>query len=291
MKISINLICCLCLLNLQGIAQRGAGQQVQKNDSTYSYIKPLKDFDYNKPVFKLQGEQLTNNTRYLRYTALSGYREGAMPTSGVTCYSSFIDPQNGTVRLYCMNHSIEDLVTMGFYNSSRIILEVKDPSKYRYDPKYGPKEAWLRKNAWCFEIALPKGTIKNTQAAIMDNLAAELGLKITSGTRVVKSLILVRTSKTDKIKSSGKGSPDWDPSGHLNNIDLKGPLGSILYNALMPPLVDETGFTGPVDLDMHLPPTFTLEEFRKALQRYDLDLVEGMRPCDNIFVINEINNK
>jgi hypothetical protein len=110
MKFSINLMFCLCLFFMQSKAQQTVNEQGNQNDSGYAYHKPLYNFDYNKPVFKLQGEQLSNTSHYLRYTALSGYREGVSPTSGFSCYSSFFDPQNGTVRMYSTNHSIEDLM-------------------------------------------------------------------------------------------------------------------------------------------------------------------------------------
>lgn len=255
-----------------------------QNDSNLIYRKPLFDFNNKKPVFNFEKLAVTNRNRFLRYSALTGYREGVKPLRRF--FASEIDTLSGTHRIYMYNLSIEDLFTHGLVTSNYVFLDVKDPSKYRWEPKYGPHDAWLRKNAYCYEFMMPIGVIKDIAIAEED-LAAMLSLKVSNEKRNVKTLILVRTSSKDKIKSLGIGKEKYDLKGAFNNTTLDR-LSHPLFEAGMPPFIDETGYKGRVDLDLHVKSWSDIIEVRKELHRYDLDLKEETRPFE-MLVIKEIN--
>ena len=131
---------------------------------------PLFDFDKEKPMFSFTSEQFANQNRFLRYYSLTGYREGVEPIVGQmnTAFGVTTDNTSGTRRIYYYNVSLEELLTH-FHDfdkppfNTTIILEVKDPSKYHYLPEYGPKIDWMRKNAVCFELMIPEGTLKGSE--------------------------------------------------------------------------------------------------------------------------------
>jgi hypothetical protein len=255
-----------------------------QQQDTISYRKPLFDFDPIKPTFKLTGEQLSNKNRFLRFSTLSGYREGVEPVMGFVNFASTNDKQTGTRRLYMYNLSIQDMLTYGFFKSNRVILEVKNPSKYRYDPSQGSKDNWLRENGHCFELVLPIGTIKEDM--LINELSRVFGVKCGLQKRLVDALVLTRTSKIDKIKSLEKGEGRYDEHGYFNNVTLDR-LTSALYEAGLPPMVDETGYTNPVDLNLNLKSFNDLAELKRELLRYDLKLREEKREVE-MFVITEI---
>ena len=102
---------------------------------------------------------------------------------------------------------------------------------------------------------------------------------------------MVRTSDKDKIKSNGVGESTYDKTGHFNNISIADDrFGDYLYKAGMPPVVDETGYKDPVDMDLNISDWTNLGALRKALNHYDLDLKEEKREVV-MFVITELNKK
>jgi hypothetical protein len=260
----------------------------EKDSASFVYRKPLFDFDYKKTPFKLENEQLVNKNRFLRFSVLTGYREGVEPVKGFANFGGYTDTLTGTRRVYMYNLSIQDMLTHGMLGPNQVVLEVNDPSKYRYDPSYGSKESWLRKNGNCYEFMLPAGTIQDIKV-VEDDLANILGVKFGNEKRLVKALVLVRTSNIDKIKATGKGNRGYDMLGHFINVPINR-IGHALYEAGMPPFVDETGYKDAVDLNLNIKSWTDLPTLRLELQRYDLDLKEEMREVE-MFVITENNWK
>jgi hypothetical protein len=128
--------------------------------------KALSGFNDLKPVFKLKEEQLSNKNRFMRYSVLTGYREGVSPINGQfnANFKAQLDTVQGTHRIKMYNLSIQDMLTHDIvFNgySAEVVLEVKNPSKYQYEPQYGDQKEWLRKNGYCFELMMPIGVIKS----------------------------------------------------------------------------------------------------------------------------------
>ncbi|SEB21651.1 hypothetical protein SAMN05443550_1216 [Pedobacter hartonius] len=258
-------------------------QQKDMPDSIYR--RPLFDFDIIRPVFKFNKEQQSNTNRFLRYSVLTGYREGVEPIKGWANFAGYTDTLTGTRRLYMFNLSIEEMLTHGMKKTSQVLLEVKDPSKYRYDSTQGSKDAWLKKNAHCYELLLPVSAITSSKQ-LEDDLAKTLGVRFGIEKRFVNALVLIRTSNKDKIKSSGKEKPETDMKTYFRNV-LVNYLAYPLMDADMPPMVDETGYKDHVDLILNISDWKDLVAVRKALRKYDLDLKEEKRELE-MFVITEI---
>lgn len=258
-------------------------------DTTFVYQKPLFDFSYEKPPFKLSEEQQANKTGFLRASVLTGYREGVAPIKGFVNFQGFDDEKSGTRKLSFYNESIVGLLTFGAIPPQQVVLEVKDLARYRYDPSLGSKEAWIRKNGYCFELILPVSVIKGANV-IRKELESVFGVEAGRKKRMLDVLVLVRTSKTDKLASKGQGKPAYDMNGNFNNIQLAdGRFGHALYDAGVR-VVDETNYTGAVDMKLDITDWTDLAAVRKALRRYDLDLKEEKRELE-VFVITEMRNK
>lgn len=122
-------------------------------------IKP--NSDHQNLLFKLQGEQLSNKNGFLRYSALTGYREDVTPIKADfnSNFKTEFNVETGTQRIYMYNLSIQDMLTHGLRKSSSVLLEVNDPSKYRYDPAYGDEKEWLRKNGYCYELVIDRKSV------------------------------------------------------------------------------------------------------------------------------------
>lgn len=265
----------------------------QKPDTAQiSYRRPLFEFKPIQRTFALDKQQSVNKSGFLRYSLLSSYREGVaqLNNNGFTNFMAVADKNNGTRTLYMYNLSIQDMLTYGFYQSNKVVLEVKDASRYRYDVSQGSKREWMRKNAHCFELTLPIEKFQ-TQDLILNELSRIFGVTCGMKKRLVNALVLVRISSQDKLRSKGTGAPSYDITGHFNNISIAGDrFGDHLYKAGMPPVVDETGYKDPVDMELNISDWKNLAEVKKALNRYDLDLKEEKREV-LMFVITELDKK
>ncbi|MBB6499143.1 TlpA family protein disulfide reductase [Pedobacter cryoconitis] len=106
--------------------------------------------------------------------------------------------------------------------------------------------------------------------------------------RRVKCLVLKRTSKIDKIKTSGgkRANSLFNTSdSKLVNCSLDLLLMRISELPFIRiPLVNETGYTANADL--HLSRQQDLPTLSKELKAYDLELVEGLRELD-MFVLKD----
>lgn len=173
----------------------------EPDTQVFNYKKPLFDFEYEKPLFKLQDEQLSNQRRFLRFSAITGYREGVKPIEGSfgINFSRFNSPETGTVRIAMYNLSIVEMLNHFPVKPEKVILEVKDPSRYMYDPKYGPKEAWMRKNAYCYEYIMPAGMISGI-TQFEDDISAWFGIQFSREKRMVPDVNETRRFGLDPVK-------------------------------------------------------------------------------------------
>ncbi|WP_316841430.1 hypothetical protein [Pedobacter gandavensis] len=172
--------------------------QEQKNASEN---KPLNQFQDQKTIFTLKGEQIENRNRHLRFYALTGYREGIKPIVSQFGMNFLAqkDQVHGTHRIKMYNLSITDMLTHGLTKSDEVILEVKDSSKYRYDPKYGQKKDWLRKNAYCYELLLPENTLKSMDL-VRDHLSHLFKVKCGYQKRQIKTINKNQTGQENIIE-------------------------------------------------------------------------------------------
>lgn len=183
----------LILLKSSGYAQEQ--KSTPANES-------LNQFEDQKPVFKLKEEQLENKNRHLHFYALTGYREGVQPIVSQfnMNFLAQMDRVHGTHRIKMYNLSITDMLTYGLIKSDQVILEVKDPSRYRYDPKYGSEKSWLRKNAYCYELLLPENTLKSMDL-VRNHLSRLFKVKCGYQKRLIKTMIDINgTAQESKVE-------------------------------------------------------------------------------------------
>ncbi|QEC52890.1 AhpC/TSA family protein [Anseongella ginsenosidimutans] len=211
---------------------------------------------------------------------------------------------------------------------SRRILEVSDPSKYTYyyDEVTGKGISynleWRRESRYTYEAVLPLSFTKESLFLKMrEDLNNFFNVKARIEKREVECWVLKRFGDAKpSFISSGKGESLSVVNGslyrRLKGDTLLGPAdsGALTYvrnekmnlfviNCLrhmdvfygkrkqfaVPPIIDETGYTGKVDID--LPEKYTnLEDLRNILRPQGLDLVPEVREIE-MFVITEPGNE
>lgn len=248
------------------------------------------DFDLNKPLMRLDAaDQYNQKGGFFSYSVLTGQRNGLNYTGGINITR---DSLTGLSRLALFNKPILDAYSILLFNSDsirkefilgpgRVILEVKEPLKYAYNPKAGLQDKWQREHEICYEwvYSSPKKDKELIKSAIKD-LDNRLGVRGRWEKRPVKCLVFVKTDK----KLDFTHIPDLSKieGNQVTSISAL-QLLTFDYSGKYPPTIDETGYTGKVYLGKH---DDSIEGFRKELQKNGFDLIEAEREID-VMVITE----
>lgn len=164
-------------------------QALAQDNTQVKYRNPLYNFEVSKRVLTLNEEEQSRPDSNFRSRVVTGYREGVEPVKRQYDFNmdSQVSEKQGTISLATYNASIEELLTHGMVLPYFVILEVKDPSKYRYDKRYGSKLEWLRKNAYCYELTMKRSSFNGVQD-IEQDVADYFGLQFLEEKRKVKVL-------------------------------------------------------------------------------------------------------
>jgi thiol-disulfide isomerase/thioredoxin len=268
------------------ITEINVAAMIAGKDLNLPLKKDIMDFDYHKPLIADgNGGDETN----LLYRSLWAGRLPGLPSGeGHTKNSN-------TVRHYFINHTALTLYWQALhFISNRVILELKDADRYIYSP--GVSEYWKDTNLYTYELTIPaRASKKEFQSLMISDLNRYLHLSGSMELRTIKCYALVRHSNNSLLNTKG-----LKPS--LNLIDSLGlwqfvnqPLSEIItilnnVNAPSPgkPIIlDETGFTGNIDIEipdsvMYNP--FLLKEF---LYKYGLSLIPVERQIEMFVLKNQ----
>jgi len=269
---------CLFYINANG----------QTGPDKFIYKQPLLDFNTTKSIFNFNTAQVENKSRLLRYYALSRYREGVLPTYGPfgSTLKSINDSVTHSNLIYMYNITPVEMITHFAGIENDIFLIVRNPEEYCYLPKYGKKDDWMRKYAKCFEIMFPVGVIDNMD--IVDTIIYKLlNVSIYKQKMKILTRVLVRNSKLEKFKNFGDSETISDGKGRFINVPFSD-FGKMIYD-INKPFLDETGFSGMVNLELNIDNWNDIIQINKQLLKYDLEVKEEIRERE-MLVIKEITS-
>ncbi len=208
------------------------------------------------------------------------------------------DEQGSVTRITMANAWIQLMFALAwsdetrYFSRNRIVLDVKDPSGVISNLEGAPFKAWLRDHAWCYEVIVPSHLSANVFEIMRSDMTRLFPQYIASvEKRAMPCLILVRTSDADKIKSSQDSSVTNVDAFSLSITNssiqlLVSQLNHYLQH-LNKPVIDETGYKGNVDINLDARLS-SVDDLRKALKAYDLDLIEKKRDIE-VLVIRDAN--
>jgi thiol-disulfide isomerase/thioredoxin len=223
----------------------------------------------------------------MNYSAFSVYN----PVTGYSSLRRNIDSVAGTYRLSLRGQSALTLFQLAF-QQKRIILETSNKEVLIKPAEKEARKEWERKHCFSYE---QQGMLKdeNQWRHIMKQdlsrfVGGLLEIEATVEKRKFNSLVLVQT-KQGLLKTSS--SKTWHTKSNGSNSWTNYPFPDIVKFHLDDfedmstgrPFLDETGFTGKVDLriDGDLK---DLANVRKALSQYGLDIIEAERMIDVLVI-------
>ena len=286
-------------------------EQDYVNEANIQYILdgnqnkwPIKDdfmtsVNVKKPLLMIDSSQFNGDPNLKKYSAIFGYREGR-PESFI---GSSYDSVKHTRRTYIINVPIYNIYlkhwniirdptgkTFVRPEPSSIILEVKDPTKYFIDEESSIKGIEKRRKTWiCYEsLSSDKGKSTAEQSQnIVNDLNYLLGLSGRFEKRKIRCLLMRASEAINNFasKSLERNTNFNSQISKLHNVsDLVWKLNQYRGN---PPVIDETGYTGSLDLELKISSWKDIPAVRGELSKYGIDLIEAERELE-VFVITEI---
>lgn len=274
---------------------------------------PVKDdfFLFNgkkQALFQLNENQIDTNSSPIHYAAIQGYKEG-VNSEGLSGGSGIIkDFKKKTIRFFSLNQPIYTAYMLTWGNlikmqslvkpilsfaPNQVIWEVSDKSKYMYDHKKAYQAEWMRKYGICFEsLTSDTGQTEfEVSKSIIRDMDMLLGLHVRWEKRKEKVLVLIRTSKEDKL--NGKHLIKKDNGLKNKHKQFKDvPLSQLIYTLNQqeknPYIFDETAYKNLVNIKLNISSWTDIPSIRRELNKYDLDLKEEERDVDK-FILSETN--
>ncbi|MGN8072656.1 TlpA family protein disulfide reductase [Mucilaginibacter sp. 22184] len=203
---------------------------------------------------------------------------------------------SGALRLLARNVPLPLLCTMAFSDGGRWFagptVRVLSADSGRLVSRLSGQayERWLGQgNGWCYELRVPP-VLADSAFALMRGDIARLFPAYRVGVERLRTrcLALVRTSALDKLRSAGGAfRAEVGPyAAELRNSPLAFLMKRLQVQYMQDspvPVVDETGYSGRVDLSLEAP-LGKVDLLNKALEKYDLRFEERVVPVDLLVI-------
>ncbi|WEK36136.1 MAG: redoxin domain-containing protein [Candidatus Pseudobacter hemicellulosilyticus] len=195
---------------------------------------------------------------------------------------------------------------MFLFYPDRIVLDVRRPDKF-VPPHIGSENisTWMDSNYYYYEIRLPSDRMSDSERnnrtiiaqAMLEDLQRYLFVTASIQERYVPCYVLKRISNKKKYVSQSKTVLNYFYESGVFKIE-NSPI-SVFTSALRyalgykgMPIIDETEFGDSVMVDLEINGDLNkLEDVRKGLAKYDMDLVEETRLIDVVVVNDRLLSK
>jgi thiol-disulfide isomerase/thioredoxin len=209
-----------------------------------------------------------NDSDFLYRSLFTKYIEGIVPTENVVRNSS------GKITRFCMFNYPPIMLLRAAYPDelnrpyNRILLECSNKKMFRHSGIY---DSTYYQNLFCYDLMIPPSSLSEFRNYMKDDMKRYLGVKVTQCARKMNCIIITRKSAINPIATKG-GKPEMDYAEKsirkfMTNQPMR-VLMDFLNSHSSVPLVDETGFSGNIDVELpadlfHLSPGSLKSFFRK----------------------------
>ena len=242
--------------------------------------------------------------RYEYYSYINHW----MPQINVGSAEKLIINKGKAVRISSNGTSAIELFKKAFRQGSKynfnlrgtVIAELSDSFRYFKPTDPNLFDEWRNKNAFNYDLVLPISKIEERYKFMQEDLIRFFDLDAKVERRSVKSWVLVRIGKTDKLHTNGGPPQDklWivtiDSTRYVRNKPFSFVLAylkQVIENSSFSlPFYDETGYHDNVDFGIKnysLVP-FTIQSLKENLRNYGLDMIEEERETDVLVIRKRI---
>jgi thiol-disulfide isomerase/thioredoxin len=258
-----------------------AGKQVVLRSKEDIYRK----FDFDD--YLLSGKNEVSKASVLTHSALTTYVDGFPARFGLRDFGD-----DGTKRLYALNISIAKLFRIAYseldvtlMHDNRFKLAVRDSNAVMTSLRGDPFRRWVRKHTHCYEL-ISRSSKELMFERMRYDLQANLPYIASIEPEEMDCLVLKRTEQ----KKIGAAKGKTLVSHNAFNFTLQNASWrylpqylSVYYLQNQPPILDETGLDGPVDLELECKMS-SIDDLNKALAEYGLHIGRERRKLDVIIL-------
>lgn len=253
-----------------------------------------KDIDPMQPVFSGEQQISIGDSDVICHSLVTKYNDALF---------SFITVTDN--RITAVNQSIKQLFTLAYgefkpeyITDSKVVLEIKDTgSIYKYTFGWSNDNnkfnEWKWQNLYNYELIVPPGMQKDKFKIMRQDLERNFDLNAKIEKKNAKCFVLMRTSNENKLKSVST-SQVFERNKfylHITRQPIKAFLAALVLDMQTSlPLVDETNYTGDVDIELNADLS-DINQVNKALKKYDLRFTETERAIDFIIITQKEKNE
>lgn len=162
--------------------------------------------------------------------------------------------QGKLLRVAAYNMSITDLYTLALPGADTIpparwVFDGAEPVRFRY-PGHGNIDEWLRLNTYCYERTMPWRGNPAEPATVQPDLDAWFGLHSAIGPRQLACWVLGGSPPTAPAGSHRRGNLRAPGPKFLQGESLSALVNYLAKQPGIVPVIDETGYSGPVSLSL-----------------------------------------
>lgn len=277
-------------VNTRNIHKALTGQRIN-----WPVKKDLLDFNRNTRILPITGDEFN----FVYYSTITNYIDGVPYVNNG--YQQ--DSTKNKTRLYAINSSILELYGMTFSSSDiipgvpftkQLILQVSDSSRFFYNSDSIYRDAWNRKNEYCYEAIFPIA-VQEKQALkkMRTDLNFFLGLNGKWENRMINCLVLKFTPENNNSPVvQNKKNPQvslekTDKIKFLHNAKLSNLIFALNRSPGLPVVIAETGLLNTyVSIDLGDISLSNIRQLTRALAKYGLSL-KPEREKMKMFVLSE----
>jgi thiol-disulfide isomerase/thioredoxin len=166
--------------------------------------------------------------------------------------------------------------------NNRILIKTKNPLDIRYATADSLLDEWNNRNLVSYEASAVPRSRTDLLTIIQQDLNRYTRFSATIEMKKLTCLVLRRTSKEAKFKTINQNATPYSAYRDSYSIINKSLQTSLVPDLIISnqtgkmPIVDETGFNEPVDMQLNCRLS-DLKRLREELRKYDLDLMPADR--------------
>lgn len=257
------------------------------DDISFDYLKPLKVEDSLIKYRSLLTGYLTGVSNYIG-TMFPEYHEESKRNRFAAVNKDFL-----SLFYYAFSYG------HGSINFNRVELHVKDSLSLNPFPKNKelPSRELLQQYCYCYELILPTDVTDTVlYTRLFDELNRISNFHASIEKRERSCWVLINADKSkNPLTDTAKSKLKWDQGiiSKMINYPMNILTAYLNWNMELP-VVNETGFDKPLNIELNLSADLTKEGFvyfnidkvRNSLNKYGFDIVKRTRPVD-ILVITD----
>lgn len=245
----------------------------------------IDDMEYDKHAPLFVNGNGGSGSNILSRSIITGYADGL-----AVGFAKDQDSNKLVKRLCYTNVPLVSLYSQAYRKSiitSRLLLEGIDKDKFVCDNAIIDWEAWKYDNTYCYESILSSPTpIDKVYEKMREDLFNCFGYNYSVEKRKVKCFVLHYTGSAkvpvNRERKTQNGAVDGNYGQYLYNNPIQS-VCDLLEEKWDIPVLDESGYTDPVDMEFNTDITNILA-MRQIIHQYGFDLMETERELEMVVI-------